>query len=76
MKRSYFSILALLLVVSMVLAACGATAAPAEPTTAPEQPTAAPEQPTAAPTTAAAPSVPFAMMAGRRPWRVSTRGRR
>jgi alpha-glucoside transport system substrate-binding protein len=64
MKRSYFSILALLLVVSMVLAACGATAAPAEPTTAPEQPTAAPEQPTAAPTTAAAPSVPFAMMAG------------
>jgi alpha-glucoside transport system substrate-binding protein len=64
MKRSLFSILALLLAVSMVLAACGATEAPAEPTAAPEQPTAAPEQPTAAPTTGAAPSAPFTVMPG------------
>jgi trehalose/maltose transport system substrate-binding protein len=49
MKRSLFSILALLIVLSMLLAACGATAEPTEApaaTTAPE-PTTAPEvQPT------------------------------
>ena len=36
MKRSLFSILALLLVVSLVLAACGGTTAP-EPTEAPAE---------------------------------------
>jgi alpha-glucoside transport system substrate-binding protein len=47
MKRSVFSILALLVVLSMVLAACGATEAPPEPTKAPEAaaPTEAAEAP-------------------------------
>src|SRR5512133_1435774 len=44
------SILSLVMVASMVLAACApaATPAPAQPTTAPAEPTAAPVQPTAA----------------------------
>lgn len=52
MKRSLFSLLALVVILTMVLAACGATAEPevTEPTAAPEvtEPTAAPE-PTKAP---------------------------
>jgi alpha-glucoside transport system substrate-binding protein len=67
MKRYLFSIVALLVVLSLVLVACGATPAP---TTAPEvQPTTAPEvQPTTAPevqpTAAEMPTVDFAMMPG------------
>ncbi|MBN1135556.1 MAG: hypothetical protein JXM73_03180, partial [Anaerolineae bacterium] len=56
MKRTGFSILALLLVASMILTACGGTAAP----------TAAPA-PTTAPTTApevTVPKVDFAVMPG------------
>jgi trehalose/maltose transport system substrate-binding protein len=54
MKRSLFSIVALLLVVSMLLGACGGEEATAEPDTAPEttaeEPTEAPEaQPTTSP---------------------------
>ncbi len=47
MKRSVFSIVALLVVLSMLLAACGATEAPPEPTKAPEaaEPTEAAEVP-------------------------------
>jgi len=50
-KRAWSSI-ALLVMASLILAACGpaaTTEAPAQPTAAPGQPTAAPEQPTAAP---------------------------
>jgi predicted small lipoprotein YifL len=55
MKRSLFSILALLVIASMVLAACGATEAPA-PTEAPAaEPT---EAPAAEPTEAEEPSEP------------------
>ena len=58
MKRSGFSILALLLVASMILAACGATP---EPTTAPE-PTKAAAEPTKA--AEPAPEVGFPVMPG------------
>jgi alpha-glucoside transport system substrate-binding protein len=55
MKRSTFSIVSLLMVVSMLLAACGPTAAPTQapqPTTAPvTQPTSASAQPAAGGTT-------------------------
>jgi alpha-glucoside transport system substrate-binding protein len=61
MKRNLFSIVALLVVISMVLVACGATP---EPTQAPE-PTAAPEATTAPePTAGEMPSVDFAVMPG------------
>jgi len=52
MKRTGFSILALLLVASMILTACGTTAEPTkapEPTPAQEQPTAVAAPPTAVP---------------------------
>src|SRR5581483_4869511 len=64
MSKKIFSV-AWLVVLALVIAACGAppapqpTAAPAQPTAAPAQPTAAPAQPTAAPaqpTTAPAPT--------------------
>src|SRR5581483_5850829 len=54
MSKKIFSV-AWLVVLALVIAACGAppapqpTAAPAQPTAAPAQPTAAPAQPTAAP---------------------------
>ncbi len=50
-KSKLMSILSLVMVASMVLAACApaTTPAPAQPTTAPAEPTAAPAQPTAAP---------------------------
>ena len=48
MKKT-FALLSILLVLSLVLAACGATEAPAEPTAAVEEPTEAPAEPTAAP---------------------------
>jgi phosphate transport system substrate-binding protein len=61
-----FVTLSLLVVVTMVLSACGApaaqpTTAPAEPTAAPAEPTAAPAEPTAAPAEpTAAPAEPTA----------------
>jgi ABC-type sugar transport system substrate-binding protein len=53
MKKNLFSLLALLVLASLVMSACGG-AAPAAPTPAPAAPTAAPAAPTAAP---AAPTV-------------------
>ena len=67
--RNFWSILTMLIVASMALAACGAPAteapaAPAEqPTEAPAEPTAAPEEPTAAPEEAM-PEVSFDVMPG------------
>ena len=66
--RTFWSILTMLIVASMLLVACGAPAteepampeepaAPAEPTAAPEEPTAAPEEPTM-------PEVSFDVMPG------------
>jgi trehalose/maltose transport system substrate-binding protein len=67
MKRSLFSILALLLVASIVLAACGGTAAPA-PTEAPAaaEPTEAPAaaEPTEAPAAAEGEKVSITVAAG------------
>jgi len=55
-KKTLFQLLALLMVASLVLAACGPTAEPAQPTEAPAaQPT---EPPAAAPTEAPAPTEP------------------
>ena len=56
-KRRISTMIALLVVASMTLSACGgaqatapaATSAPVEPTTAPVEPTAAPVEPTTAP---------------------------
>jgi len=66
MSKKIFSV-AWLVVLALVIAACGAppapqpTAAPAQPTAAPAQPTAAPAQPTAAPAQpTAAPAQPTA----------------
>lgn len=57
MKTRMFKILAVLSVLSILLAACATPAAqPAAPTAAPAQPTAAPAQPTAAPAAPAAPA--------------------
>ena len=68
--RTFWSILTMLIVASMALAACGtpateAPAAPAEqPTAAPAEPTAAPAEPTAAPAEPAMPEVSFDVMPG------------
>jgi multiple sugar transport system substrate-binding protein len=62
-KHKLFTVIALLVIASMSIAACGgsataaptappATAVPAQPTAVPAQPTAVPAQPTAVPTTA------------------------
>jgi alpha-glucoside transport system substrate-binding protein len=64
MKRSLFSIVAMVLILSMALAACGGTPVPTtapQPTAAAPQPTAAAPQPTAAPAGGAA---GFAVMPG------------
>lgn len=69
-SRTFWSILTMLIVASMALAACGtpateAPAAPAEqPTAAPAEPTAAPAEPTAAPAEPAMPEVSFDVMPG------------
>ena len=67
-NRTFWSILTMLIVASMLLVACGAPA-PEEPAmpeepAAPAEPTAAPEEPTAAPEEPAMPEVSFDVMPG------------
>ncbi len=70
MKPRLWQVCFALLIVALVVAACGApaapTAAPAQPTAAPAQPTAAPAQPTAAQPTEA-PAAPTATTAAAAP---------
>jgi len=68
-RQTWFSMVAVMMIATLILVACGAPAttaptqppAPAQPTTAPAEPTAAPTEPAAAPTAAAttAPAAAF-----------------